>query len=964
MAKNMTRKGLALGTASALVIAGFVATPALAGGQADKSYVSLLPTTGTAYTVVSGNGKTFSLTANEASSVSAAGRNLKFLVTDADSALEPTIATTGRALAIADNSVVNMTAVASSVITISDAAAAAKVAVGDKFYLTETLTVDGFTDSAGGGAALTTAAAANTIFTVSAVVANTSFSFASGTNAVGQTDLAGAVNGATEGGKVIREARADNGSFVVDTGSATPNSDEVLVLAQGNETTTRTVTVEAWVDNNGNDVIDDTEYASTVRTVTFKKASEITGTVTWTAPTLGDANLVASVTTTPTLNGPQVGNSMVHVVYTRQGIAGNGPDAAAWNSTTGVWDGSLGVQADTSAGVNGIAGTNWGAASAAVIAGTYSARPYILTTAIGDAVAATVGSTQADDVQATIAASANNAAGDNATAAAATGVAIRTGSSVTVTATIYDADGVEVGAGIPVTATLSGVTGTIKVNGSTSSDSEATNASGVVTFTVTTTTALATDAATLTIQAQNVTNNAKQAAYTLTWDDATTTLHDAQYANPASDVHRSVAKNGTATINVKIADQWKQPLTGSYRLKVANTGNTVSTTYVTVTNGAATVSVTDGQIAAGSSISTAIDVEKDVSGTWTAQDLTNDGNTDGNADTVTYTIGVLTQTDAVTLDTDGNTTYGSATADDSDAIAAKATVALDTRSSYTAVPAYANDVVISGRVAHATTAAVRPGAVVTISGPADLLFTNGGVYAFGSITLVADSSGEFDVSVYSNKVQKDTVVTVTSNGASATKKVTFTTGGADSGKSVSFAGTPARAAAGSTFQVTMTLLDAYGNAVDATNTDVDVTYTGPGIVFAALPSDTDANGQAKFAVLLGTNDKGTATVTFGYDTNNDGDYTDTDEFNTSYTITVGEGTGTVNVGSFSGKLVVYASGLVGKKISWKVGGKWGTGTATKTLSTFSRPTGGAGKTVSVEIYVDGVKTLTKSVVTK
>jgi hypothetical protein len=952
MAKNMTRKGLALGTASALVIAGFVGTPAVAGGLADKSFVSLAPSTGTAYTVVSGNGKTFSLTANEAASISAAGRNLKFLVTDADSALEPTIATTGRALAIADNSVVNMTAVASSVITISDAAAAAKVAVGDKFYLTETLTVDGFTDSAGGGAALTTAAAANTIFTVSAVVANTSFSFASGTNAVGQTDLAGAINGATEGGKVIREARADNGSFVVDTGSATPNSDEILVLAQGDETTTRTVTVEAWVDNNSNDLIDSTEYASEVRTVVFKKASEITGTVTWTAPTLGDANLVASVTTTPTLNGPQVGNSMVHVVFTRQGIAGNGPDAAAWDSTNGEWDGSLGVQADTSAGVNGIAGTNWGAASAAVIAGTYSARPYILTTAIGDAVAATVGTTQADDVKASIAGTANNDAGDNATSAAATAVTIRKGSSVTVTASIYDATAALVGAGIPVTATLSGVTGTIKVNGSTSSDSELTNASGVVTFTVTTTTSLATDAATLTIQAQNVTDNAKKAAYTLTWDDATTTLHDAQVANPASDVNRSVAKNGTVTFNFKIADQWKQALSGSYRLKVANTGNTVNTSYVTVTGGAATVSVTDGQIAAGSSISTAIDVEKDVSGTWTAQDLTNDGNTDGAADTVTYTTGVLTQTDAVTLDTDADTTYGSATADDSDTIAAKTTVAQDTRSSFTAVPAYANDVVISGRVAHATTAAVRTGAVVTITGTSDMLFTNGGAYSFGSITLVTDSSGEFDVSVYSNKVQKDTVVTVTSNGASATKKVTFVTAGADSGTKVSFTGTPASAAPGATFQVVATLQDAYNNTVDATAGDVKVTYSGPGIVFGTLPNDTDAAGQAKFAVLVGAADSGTATITFAYDTNADGDTSDTGEFSTSQTVSIAVVEPVAKIGSFSGRVAVRVENAKGSDVSVKIGKQWYKFVA-KNNNYLQSWKSRKGTSVAVSVYVDG-----------
>ena len=667
---------------------------------------------------------------------------------------------------------------------------------------------------------------------------------------------------------------------------------------------------------------------------------------------MGDANLVASVTTTPTLNGPQVGNSMVHVVFTRQGIAGNGPDAAAWDSTNGEWDGSLGVQADTSAGVNGIAGTNWGAASAAVIAGTYSARPYILTTAIGDAVAATVGTTQADDVKASIAGTANNDAGDNATSAAATAVTIRKGSSVTVTASIYDATAALVGAGIPVTATLSGVTGTIKVNGSTSSDSELTNASGVVTFTVTTTTSLATDAATLTIQAQNVTDNAKKAAYTLTWDDATTTLHDAQVANPASDVNRSVAKNGTVTFNFKIADQWKQALSGSYRLKVANTGNTVNTSYVTVTGGAATVSVTDGQIAAGSSISTAIDVEKDVSGTWTAQDLTNDGNTDGAADTVTYTTGVLTQTDAVTLDTDADTTYGSATADDSDTIAAKTTVAQDTRSSFTAVPAYANDVVISGRVAHATTAAVRTGAVVTITGTSDMLFTNGGVYSFGSITLVTDSSGEFDVSVYSNKVQKDTVVTVTSNGASATKKVTFVTAGADSGTKVSFTGTPASAAPGATFQVVATLQDAYNNTVDATAGDVKVTYSGPGIVFGTLPNDTDAAGQAKFAVLVGAADSGTATITFAYDTNADGDTSDTGEFSTSQTVSIAVVEPVAKIGSFSGRVAVRVENAKGSDVSVKIGKQWYKFVA-KNNNYLQSWKSRKGTSVAVSVYVDG-----------
>ncbi len=142
-------------------------------------------------------------------------------------------------------------------------------------------------------------------------------------------------------------------------------------------------------------------------------------------------------------------------------------------------------------------------------------------------------------------------------------------------------------------------------------------------------------------------------------------------------------------------------------------------------------------------------------------------------------------------------------------------------------------------------------------------------------------------------------------------------------------------------------------------------------MFGTLPDDTNTKGQASFAVLLGSNDKGTATVTVSLDQSNDGDFTDaigalTDDITTSASITVGASTaGVVNVGSFSGKLVVYAKNLDGAKISWKVGGKWGTATAVgNTLNSFVRTTPKKGVTVSVDIYVNGVKTLTKSVVTR
>ena len=74
--------------------------------------------------------------------------------------------------------------------------------------------------------------------------------------------------------------------------------------------------------------------------------------------------------------------------------------------------------------------------------------------------------------------------------------------------------------------------------------------------------------------------------------------------------------------------------------------------------------------------------------------------------------------------------------------------------------------------------------------------------------------------------------------------------------------------------------------------------------------------------------------------------------------------GRVNVGSFNGKLVVYAAGLEGKRISWKVGGRWGRAVANSSFARFDRPTPRRGVEVNVEIFVDGVSQLTKRVVTR
>ena len=77
MTKNFT-KFLAIGASSALAVAG-LSVPASAAGLADKTFVSLLPQTGTEYTVL--HDQYFDLKSNAASTIATAG-NIKFLVAD------------------------------------------------------------------------------------------------------------------------------------------------------------------------------------------------------------------------------------------------------------------------------------------------------------------------------------------------------------------------------------------------------------------------------------------------------------------------------------------------------------------------------------------------------------------------------------------------------------------------------------------------------------------------------------------------------------------------------------------------------------------------------------------------------------------------------------------------------------------------------------------------------------------
>lgn len=1031
----MTRKGLAFGAGLSLVLSGFAGVPASAAGLADTSFVSLSPTTGTEYTVLASNssgGATFSLKANEAATVSVG--NLKFLVTDPNSLVEPTAATTARTLTLA-TSVAVVRAATTGIVTVT---VSNNLAAGDLINLSGDLT----------NANATVAVATDGPFTVLTASAS---AFTFDATASGTTAVASAVLSTARTVAVLREARDTTaGTFVVDSGVSSAATDETLVLKTVSNDT-RSVTVVAWMDANGNDKVDSTEYASPVRTITWIKASEVVA-LTTLSPIVGDLTLSAKITTTPVLNGEQtlafnllaVNASFTRSLSTSTGLFGQanvglgGNQTAVWNNTSKQFTVAVNVDANATDKANAVAGSGtvqWADLDAPVAGGTNLASLAISTTgrvtavttadhklvsgdkitmivdagqttltlaaeAAGRTVTVTgaksftyqvsettgfpataVATTNADNTtdyvvvtydgntglvdrvgaetysaRAFVMGVANGAiatTGVNSAVAATTTIETVSSSSVQglsfddvnaandikvlagtlsvpVTITVTNSSDVAVGAGraVALSFAATGPANTVRINGKTA-DTVLTDANGQVTATVTVSTGVAGVAVALTATAENIAS----ASVDLMWEARAYGLVDLNKTGNTigNGVTTSldIIKLSSYTLNLMVADQWfNVPTDGTYRLNV--TGEGVVARYEALAGGKATITATDTGVF-GPSMDAVIVVERlAANGTSVASSTTHNFNAN------------LSTKYKVNVGAAGTTLHGN-TVVASVAVAKKALVEIDKRTSTVATPAYANNLVLNGSVVEAATSAGKVGATVTVSGPSNILFEQGNVAKRGSLTFNTAANGKFELIAYSTTAQKDTVVTFTAaDGASETIKVTFTGIGVGEGTSLVVT-TPAAVQPASTFQVKAKLTDAFGNAVTASAGRIKVTYTGAGIVFGTLPTETDANGELQFSVLLGSNDTGSISVTVSYDQNGNGLYTDVKDLNSSKTIAItASGTvaaaGKVNVGSFNGKLVIYATGLDGAKISWKVAGKWAVANASGSLlNRFDRP---------------------------
>ena len=599
-----------------------------------------------------------------------------------------------------------------------------------------------------------------------------------------------------------------------------------------------------------------------------------------------------------------------------------------------------------------------------VVPGDYSVQAYLGGSADSNKIGAKVSAGSVAAASATVSVSAtasasvtgNTVNSDDSSDGDTIKVKAGTAGSVDVVATVFDADGDAVGAGRPVAFALSSRGATVTVNGGVVDGIVNTDANGQVTFAVASTSGANGQDVTITLTPEGNAAATAVVAFDVKWETQAFDIYDLSVSDAAvvggagnSATYTMVAKS-SMSMDLRVLDQWYQaPATGTYSIVVAGEG--VADSSNAVTSSGLQLAITDNGV---------YDTDMDFT-----VSLLKGTTLVGTANSIKVN---LVAAGKVSLAADASSIYASVTSDLSVAVAKKALVEIDSRTSDAVTPAYVNNGVITGKVVNSGTSASLAGAEVTLSGPSNVLFTNGAVASRGSITVLTNSSGEFAVETRSTAAQVDSVITVTSLGGSATTKITFT--GLTAGEAtVLTVTTPAAVKPASTFQVKAKLADSLGNGVTAAAGRVKVTYTGPGIVFGTLPTATDANGDLQFAVLLGSNDTGTITVTVSYDQNGDADYVDAKDLTTTSTTEITASgvvasAAKVNAGSFKGYVALYAKGYKGQRMSAKVGKDWVVVPAL--ASDFERVVEftGAGVDVAVRIYIDRVLMDTINLTTK
>jgi hypothetical protein len=732
-------------------------------------------------------------------------------------------------------------------------------------------------------------------------------------------------------------------------------------------TATFSVTVRSFSDLDGSGSVTSGDLVSDAQTLTFVKGSEVTGTVTMDALTAGVAatatltldkginyemTTLANVTNIFTVNGADApGTTTRNTANTAFVLTGAPAAAGQIISAKGLW---TGYDSDTTLSSATSATSTTNAASLATTAEASIAN--------GDNIAAGVAAGGGQEVVISkLLRSGTKSLSYDVTFKVDATTAVTVASPVTIVVT-------EVGSTLVLgdDVTVNGKKLVATANPTDSVTTYATtDANGKLTISVTS--ANASDLENITIVA---TSNTGDVFVDLKWVDAA--VDNVYVTNAlANDTIRTIAKGSSVSLNYVVIDQFDKAWTRtdySYRLEFSKTGTITAPSALNLSNGSGTLNFTDNSTAAsGTSTLIATLSEQTGAGAWTPI-----------APTVTTTLNVVASVSApVTIAT------ATALLDDTSAIAVGGVpladvdlAALDNRV-YNNANASLGVSAGSGAKLVATvksaTGSNLQGAAVTVSG-AGLYFSTTiagtGVVSKDSIVLNSTAGGAVTVFVYGQVSGKQTI-TFTAGSATKTQDVTWAAAAAATGTTLTV-NTPATAMPGSTFMVTGTLTDKYGNPVQiatagtGVNPTLAVSYVGPGLVSGSLPTTTSAAGMFTFYVLLGSNDSGTATVTASFDA--DGTTATKAAVVTTASVTVGEvvvvSEAKVNAGSFKGYVALYAKGYEGKKMSAIVAGKWIV--VASLASDFERVVRftGAGYDIVATIYIDGVMISTFNVTTK
>jgi protocatechuate 3,4-dioxygenase beta subunit len=770
----------------------------------------------------------------------------------------------------------------------------------------------------------------------------------------------------TDSADITTVSATDKTSVVsaIDTDAATYTQIK-LGLSSSAVTATRTIKVTPFVDNIVADgKITAGELAGTPISITYVKGSEVTATTTLAAPVIGGTDLSATVTLDKSINLEQVvaSNTAVKVFFKKNGAYALTSDAVS--KVDAVWSKADAALKASLSGVSGI-GSNE----------VYSATALINDLASGNVSTGTATAGETELVNTSVTGGELTSTKGANVQIVSTSYGVRTGTtSVAITSSaakkLNDDSNEVAAAGVPAKVTVTATTlatgskftaggKTVDTQGESISFATVTNADGKVAFDLGATGAKL-DKATVAVSILDKTSNylvVGNTGYTETWTwiDATpnTAAIDLDVVGTSSPV-RTVKAGGSYTLNYALTDDFGALYTKTdRRVNVTITGASgvvaALNQNVVFSGGKASLTVTDANSDNGY-----YDVVAQLQ-TYTAS---SDSWANGTGTTVTTRVYVQKNVTAGFLTATADSTSA---AIDYDALTAQ-DARLDANS--TDLSVYGSAATVSGSVLD-TDGTVLEGASVTLSG-AGLLFKSGDVATVGSITVLANASGQYSVEVSSNKAGKQTV-TVTSGSLSKTATPDFGSALASSAENITITA-PANATPGSTTAVTVKLTDKFGNAVKtdgASGLTFTVRVSGVGST-GSFTEATNADGEVKFNQVLGSADTGSFVVTVKYD----GDAATATKAAITKTATVAVAAvaavvvePTSKIGTANSRVYVNVKDGKGSVVSVKIGAKWYTKSALNNDYTFSFKAKAKSK-VSVKVYVDGDLSSSKTIIVK